>query len=116
QYMYDIDGCLYWAVNYWTGSEWRTSDNDFYSGDGLLLYAGHRFGIYGPIGSLRMEYIRDGIEDFEYLTMAEKLYGREEVSKVLSKVTTGVLNYTDDSKIIEAAKAELAQMIMNAEK
>jgi len=116
QYMYDIDGCLYWAVNYWNGSEWRTSDNDFYSGDGLLLYAGHRFGIYGPIGSLRMEYIRDGIEDFEYLTMAEKLYGREEVSKVLSKVTTGVLNYTDDSKIIEAAKAELAQMIMNAEK
>ncbi len=117
QYMYDIDGCLYWAVNYWNGgAEWRTSDNGFYSGDGLLLYAGHRFGIYGPIGSLRMEYIRDGIEDFEYLTMAEKIYGREEVAKVLSKVTTGVLNFTEDSKVIEAAKVELATMIMNADK
>lgn len=117
QYMYDIDGCLYWSVNYWNGgAEWRTADNGFYSGDGLLLYAGHRFGVYGPIGSLRMEYIRDGIEDFEYLTMAEKLYGREEVAKVLSKVTTGVLSFTEDSDVIEAAKAELAQMIMSAEK
>lgn len=102
-------------MNYWDGSEWRTSDNGFYSGDGLLIYSGQRYGIYGPIGSLRMEYIRDGIEDFEYLTMAEKLYGREEVSKVLSKVTTGILDHTDDSKVIEAAKAELASMIMNAE-
>ncbi|MBQ7827256.1 MAG: DUF4091 domain-containing protein [Clostridia bacterium] len=114
QYMYDIDGCLYWATNYWNnGAEWRTSDNDFYSGDGLLIYSGHRYGIYGPIGCLRMEYIRDGIEDFEYLTMAEELYGREEVAKVLSKVTTGVLEYTKDSKVIEAAKIELAQMIMD---
>lgn len=117
QYMYDIDGCLYWSVNYWqNGTEWRTSDNDFYSGDGLLLYAGHRYGIYGPIGSLRMEYIRDGIEDFEYLTMAEELYGRDAVKGILSTVTTGVLNHTDDSKVIEAAKIKLAEMIMDAEK
>ncbi len=115
QYMYDIDGCLYWSVNYWdNGNEWRTSDNDFYSGDGLLIYSGHRYGIYGPIGSLRMEYIRDGIEDFEYLTMAEELYGRKEVQKVLSKVTVGILDYTENSKVIEAAKAELSQMIMAA--
>lgn len=112
QYMYDIDGCLYWATNYWDGSEWRTSDNDFYSGDGLLIYSGYRYGIYGPIGSIRMEYIRDGIEDFEYLTMAEEIYGREKVAEVLSKVTTGIIEYTDDSKVIEAAKIELAEMIM----
>ena len=112
QYMYDVDGCLYWAVNYWPGNEWRTSDNGFYSGDGLLLYSGYRFGINGPIGSLRMEYIRDGIEDFEYLTMAEELYGREAVSEVLSKVTTGILAYTKDSTVIENAKIELAEMIM----
>ena len=116
QYMYDIDGCLYWSVNYWNGSEWRTSDNDFYSGDGLLLYAGHRYGIYGPIGSLRMEYIRDGIEDFEYLKMAEKVCGRDAVNEVLNTVTTDVLNYTSDSKVIESAKIKLAKMIMNAEK
>lgn len=113
QYMYDIDGCLYWATNNWPGNEWRSSDNGFYSGDGLLIYSGHRYGIYGPIGCLRMEYIRDGIEDFEYLTMAEELYGREEVAKVLSKVTTGIIDYTRDSKVIEAAKIELAEMIMD---
>ena len=112
QYMYDIDGCLYWAVNYWPGNEWRTADNDFYSGDGTLLYCGQRFKINAPIGSIRMEYIRDGIEDFEYLTMAEELYGREEVEKVLSKVTTGILDYTKDSSVIEKAKIELANMIM----
>lgn len=116
QYMFGVDGCLYWAVNYWDGSEWRTSDNDFYSGDGLLIYSGYRFGINGPIGSIRMEYIRDGIEDFEYLTMAEKLCGKEAVNEILSTVTTGITKYTDDSKVIEAAKSELAKLIMSAEK
>lgn len=116
QYMYGVDGCLYWSVNYWDGSEWRTSDNNFYSGDGLLLYCGHRYGVYGPIGSIRIEYIRDGIEDFEYLTMAEKLCGKEAVNEILSTVTTGIVSYTDDSKVIEAAKTELAKLIMSAEK
>lgn len=116
QYMYDIDGCLYWAVNYWPGNEWRTSDNGFYSGDGLLLYSGYRYGIHGPIGSLRMEYIRDGIEDFEYLRMAEELCGRDEVNKVLSSVTTGILDYTTNSTVIESAKIALANMIMDAQK
>ena len=115
QYMYDVDGCLYWSVNYWTGSEYRTSDNGFYSGDGLLIYPGHKYGVYGPIGSLRMEYIRDGIEDFEYLTMAEKLLGRDKVEAVMRRVTTGILNYTKSSTVIQNAKAELARMIMEAE-
>ncbi len=116
QYMYDINGFLYYSTNLWDGTEWRTADNDFYSGDGLLLYCGYKYDIAGPIGSLRIEYVRDGIEDFEYLTMAEKLCGKDAVNKVLAKVTTSVLDYTDDSAVIEAAKAELAEMIMNASK
>ena len=112
QYMYDVDGCLYWAVNYWPGNEWRTSDNGFYSGDGLLLYPGIRYNISGPIGSLRMEYIRDGIEDFEYLTMVEELYGRKVAEDVMKNVTTGILDYATEGYVIENAKIRLAELIM----
>ena len=117
QYQYEASGFLYWSVNYWLdGREWRTADNGFYSGDGLLLYCGAKYGIRGPIGSLRIEYIRDGIEDFEYLTMAEELCGREAVNEVLTTVTNGILDYTKNSAVIENAKTALAEMIMEAGK
>jgi len=112
QYDYGATGCLYWSVNYWDNNYWRSADNRFYSGDGLLLYPGIRYGVHGPIGSIRIEYIRDGIEDYEYLMMATELCGAEAVETVLRKVTTDITHYTDDAKVIEAAKAELAAMIM----
>ncbi len=115
QYDYDVEGFLYYMTTLWNGSEWRTADNEFYSGDGLLMYSGKRYDIYGPIGSIRIEYIRDGIEDFEYLTMAEKLCGKEAVDEVLATVTTGILEYTEDSAVIESAKIKLAEMILAAQ-
>lgn len=62
QYMYNVDGVLYWAVNDWQGgSEWRTMDCGFAFGDGRLLYCGAKYKIRGPISSIRLEIIRDGI-------------------------------------------------------
>lgn len=112
QYDYDITGCLYYLVNYWTGSEWMNIDQTALSGDGLLLYSGKRYNTTDPIESLRLEYVRDGIEDFEYLTMAEKLVGRDAVNEILATVTTGILDYTTDSNVIEEAKARLAEIIV----
>ena len=57
--------------------------------------------------------MRDGIEDFEYLKMAENVLGRDAVNEVLRTVTTGILDYTNDSAVIEAAKVKLAEMIMS---
>jgi hypothetical protein len=44
----------------WTGQSW--SD---YNGDGQIMYPGPD----GPLSTIRMENIRDGIEDYEYLCL-----------------------------------------------
>lgn len=112
QYMYNIDGVLYWAVNDWqNGAEWRTMNCGFDYGDGRLIYCGAKYGIRGPISSIRLELVRDGIEDFQYLRMAEERFGREKVDEILRRVTTGILDYTRDADVLRAARDELGRML-----
>ena len=77
QYDYNVGGNLYWCVNYYYD---RLEDGtlvvrDVWNdpaplsgqpGDGYLLYPGKDYGVYGPIGTMRMESIREGNEDYEY--------------------------------------------------
>ena len=53
----------------------RISDTVY--GDGSLLYPGSVKGVDGPCGSFRLVMIRDGIEEYEMLTMLEAAAGRE---------------------------------------
>lgn len=80
-----VDGLLYWSTTYWM--PWEGCDDPWQSmmtiksinpnifGDGSLLYPGKAVGIFGPVSSLRLEVIRDGIEDFEYLCLIDDLLG-----------------------------------------
>jgi hypothetical protein len=93
---YDIDGILYWALNHWneTPNPWHDAST-FHSGficsggwvlngEGSLLYPGDFTQQYtgqpnvdGPVSSLRFELLREGIEDYVYLSMLEKLGDKE---------------------------------------
>ena len=76
---YDVVGNLYWAVNVFAcyDGEKYVDIEDYYSGsasrfpkvngDGWLFYPGAKYGVDGPIGSLRLEAIRDGLEEYELL-------------------------------------------------
>ncbi len=69
---YDIRGLLYWCVNWWPFVDpFKSAANTKWeqNGNGLLFYPGEK----GPIASLRLEIIRDSIEDYEYLTLLKKL-------------------------------------------
>ncbi|MFC1646263.1 glycoside hydrolase domain-containing protein, partial [Candidatus Omnitrophota bacterium] len=72
---YKIAGVLYWCVNRWPHNPW--DDAMIYrnqNGNGSLLYPGKN----GPVDSIRLEAIRDGIEDYEYFYL---LNGYKEVLK-----------------------------------
>jgi len=91
-YEWKVDGILYWATNRWgdakTGKGWRDPYKDPLSywvpgarvcnGEANLIYPGYypRYGLNDPfaepVSSLRLESWRDGLEDLEYLRMAEK--------------------------------------------
>lgn len=112
QFMFDIDGILYWAVNVWeSNSVNRIVD----MGDGLLMYPGKWFGVGDVVcPSIRLENLRDGFEDFDYLRMAEKIYGRDTILDIVHKVTTDVLEYTEDYRTLQRQRDLLGNMLEEA--
>lgn len=101
QYLYGINGMLYWSVNWWKhGSPWDVTAtvpdlSNYCFGDGSLLYNGEQVGIDGPVGSIRMEILRYSIEDHYMFSLAEKAFGREYIVNEISKITSCVYRYTD---------------------
>ena len=93
---YGITGNLYWGYDLYAnynGSYYEEIE-DYYggdakrfdqvNGDGYLFYPGKKYGIDGPVGSMRLEAIRDGIEEYEllYALMAKYDEINEQVAAV----------------------------------
>lgn len=122
QKMKRVEGLLYWSTNYWGRDDWGAEagtkdpwtdmatvkgiDPDLY-GDGSMFYPGPD----GPCPSFRLECIRDGIEDFEYLTMAADLFGYDFVDDLISQVATSLTVYNTDEDNFENARIRLGQAI-----
>ncbi|MHB1153012.1 MAG: DUF4091 domain-containing protein [Eubacteriales bacterium] len=118
QKLYNVDGFLYWGANYWRGTDdpWtdmRTVKDlsmDVF-GDGSLLYNGNKAGKDGPAGSMRLEAIRDGIEDFDMFTLAEKYLGREYVVNIINEVTSSVIKYSKSEDKFSAVRIKIGDAL-----
>ena len=73
QYECGIEGILYWEIVHWQNLADPYKDltyNNFGSGgEGILLYPGARYGLKTPVSSIRLEQIRAGQQDYEYIYM-----------------------------------------------
>ena len=116
-----VDGFLYWAANYWidTGDPWVNqltvpwlSMNVY--GDGSLLYNGNKVGIDGACASLRLDLIRDGMEDYALLERAMELLGEKKTNSIIDKVTQGVITSTGSSEVFYKARASLIKELDKA--
>ena len=73
-----VVGELYFETTYQLATAWNSNGQCAFSGsgDGTIFYPGKPSIIGGtkdiPIESIRMKMIRDGMEDYEYLTMVAK--------------------------------------------
>ena len=118
QKYFGVEGFLYFSVNEWdAGSDSWTSHEKFNSesqtvwGDGQLIYCGTRLGLDIPVASLRLNSVRDGIEDYEYLTMLEAQIGTAAVNELISKITTGIVSYTSDDDLFAAWRVRLGNYL-----
>lgn len=143
QKAYDIDGYLYWAVNlYSIATDAGNSATDVYgepsrfyygsqsfNGDGFMFYPGKGYNSKTPFGSLRLDALRDGQEDYNLLwtyqkeldRLAEK-YGMEQAPDVddvmalaYGNLFTGVYYTTEDNLLFEA-RENLAKKAVLASK
>lgn len=116
QYALGTTGFLYWSATWWeyVRDPWLTTKfwlDASVHGDGILLYPGNKIGNDGPVGSLRFDAVRDGVEDYELLHMAEELLGEAWVQEHIRKVSTSVTTYTHSEDVFEAARVELLKAI-----
>ena len=85
QHDFDVTGTLYWCVNFYYKCDdfekgtysvrdvWNDPASfETVNGDGQLVYPGSLYGLDTPISTLRLESIREGNEDYEYLWMFEQ--------------------------------------------
>ena len=141
-------GFLYWSTLWHSGIEakpytdkpafperiWDYGESNMYSdvwvhvnGDGLLVYPGKNL---TPLPSIRLEIVRDGIEDYEYMVILEKLVAEvsalekyqtkgtasliaraKELSQVPDFISSSALKYTEEPQVLFERRREIADMI-----
>jgi hypothetical protein len=87
-FKYGVRGFEFWGLAWWTYNPWqvgwhqfiRQSDEgkNYYwvrypDGDGFLAYPGKPVGVDGPASSIRLEQIRQGLEDYDALALLAEL-------------------------------------------
>lgn len=121
-YQEDCTGYLYYATNNWseqdgnntttfvdttdtgsfTMSEWCTnkwylaSTGKYIYGNGVLFYGATQAkmrGVADYVGSIRVEMMRDGVEEYQMLTMIEDYLGEAAAKNIVKKVSTNVVSY-----------------------
>ena len=111
---YGLTGLLYWTVVYWTdGDVWANplTYNRQYNGEGSLFYPGGDAGVEGPVTSMRLKALRDGLEDYEYLLLAGDA-GLEMAARMAPSWGT----WETKPWNLAAAREELAQIILAKKK
>jgi hypothetical protein len=121
QYHYNSDGFLYWALNHWgeIDDPWADMANvkslsPHVYGDGSVMYNGSKIGIKGGVASIRMECIRDGVEDFDLLKLAEKYLGRDFVEEQIAKVTPTLTEHTKDHALFAEVRKYIGDELEKA--
>jgi hypothetical protein len=117
-YKNGISNELYYETTLHLDSAWNDQFDFGGNGDGNLWYPGRPDLIGGthhvPVESMRMKYIREGIEDYEYLKMLTDLgdgaWAMQQVQALFpSAGATGAVNPDDLYKVREAIAARIDQ-------
>ncbi len=153
-YSYRLNGILIWSTNYWNsysaspegylqnpwsepasfvqGYGWPYGKQSLWgNGDGRLFYPPNRHPgsdktkyTEGPVPSLRLEFLRQGIEDYEYLTLLEmmknSITGRnskivkeaDELLRIQGKLFNSGKDYTKNPGDILEYRKKVARMII----
>ncbi len=115
--MTDATGVLYWASTWWTSdplNDLTPLIGAASHGDGVLLYSGAEVGSYEPISCHRLENVRNGIQDYQLLTMLEAAAGEAVTDEMVAMVTTDVVTYTNNDEYLKAVRVMLFEKVAEA--
>lgn len=113
---YGMTGLLYWEMTYYeqVGDPWQgTASYDGHNGDGMFIYPGRRaeHGFDGPVASLRLKWLRDSVDDYDYLVLLANLAGRGAVDKLANKVGTRWNVWNKDPQVLLKQRIRIGKKI-----
>ncbi len=113
----NLTGMLYWRIDRWTSDPWNNINNkgtyssNNFPGEGMLVYPGKQVGVEGVVASMRLKWVRDGVEDYEYMQMLKNLGKGELAMKIARSVGPDWTNWTRDRAALDSARQQLGQAI-----
>ena len=127
---YHMNGILYWAANFWnqTPDPWLDpvtyisgfdcSNGWVLNGEGSLIYPGDHTKTYtgqpnviGPVSSIRLELLREGIEDYEYLWMLKDLGDKDFADTMVSNMVVDVSAFSRNVEELYLARQSMARRL-----
>jgi hypothetical protein len=109
-----LTGLLYWSVDNWSGNPWKNPQGKGfpdYPGEGVLVYPGGAVGLKGVAPSMRLKYLRDGVEDYEYVQLLKNC-GQETFALAdAQKVGPDWTNWTRNVSLLESVREQLGNRI-----
>ncbi len=85
-----------------------------FNGGGYLFYPGTPCGIDGPVASIRLKVLRDGMEDYEYFAILRERSGDPAVKRLVDKIAPNWWDYCRDPRVLLDVRRELAEAIQHA--
>jgi hypothetical protein len=109
----NLTGLLYWAVDYWGSDPWNNPMPwSPYPAEGLLVYPGANVGLPGyTIGSIRLKWLRDGVDDYDYVALLKQAGLRDWALGITRSVAPDWRNWTRDANALEAARRQLGEKL-----
>ncbi|MCP4816881.1 MAG: DUF4091 domain-containing protein, partial [Planctomycetaceae bacterium] len=93
------------------------------SGEGSLFYPGNMVkqfsgqpNVEGPVGSLRLQLLREGLEERELLQMLARKIGRNEVEKIISPVCTDIRTFSRDPNQVDKVRKQVIQKLLDIQR
>ena len=115
-YLLNGTGFLYWHVSYYdvAGNTTYTMRAPFSKtgpGDGILVFPGSAYNQLDPIPSIRLLNMRDGIEEYQLLTMLEAAKGEAFTDELVSHIVTSTVTFTRDDDAIYNVRSFLLRQL-----
>lgn len=120
-----ITGFTYWdtlfaaeGVDVWKDAgTFKTPDGSIYNGDGSFIYPAteKQHGRHAPVASMRLKWLREAVEDYDYLMLARQLGLEDDTRRLTASFARGFGDWDTNTGVLMDARHQLGVLIETAQ-